>query len=83
MYSIFSVAESVGSNSTTPLSSPYFIPSAIAFLTNSFSFLVSSCVDIPSNDTYKLSTRNPIYQAAIIRPLHVPNSRKISGRGME
>jgi hypothetical protein len=38
MYSIFSVAESVGSNSTTPLCSPYFIPSAIAFFTNSFSF---------------------------------------------
>ena len=38
MYSIFSVAESVGSNSTTPRSSPYFIPSAIAFLTSSFSF---------------------------------------------
>ena len=39
MYSIFSVAESVGSNLTTPRSSPYFIPAAIAFLTNSFSFL--------------------------------------------
>ncbi len=39
MYSIFSVAESVGSNSTTPRSSPYFIPAAIAFFTSSFSFL--------------------------------------------
>ena len=28
----------VGSNSTTPLSSPYFIPSEIAFFTSSFSF---------------------------------------------
>ena len=40
MYSIFSVAESVGSNSTTPLSSPYFTPAAMAFLTSSFSFFI-------------------------------------------